>query len=273
MLTVVVAAPTLVTATDELLSRPGHCGTTVAHDCKRPQSSGAWKAASMRACLRRCASCPRCSVASYSSRDGGCSWYAHCDVSTRGLVQDAGHQTVVVRHTNGTILRAVERLLQKGAGSSGAPRRSIGSAAMPFANMSEYEPRPCMSTEATTYALVVARHDERIDWIFYYTEHFSLTAFVYAATSETGWLGPRPAGSPEASLSARSCLRLHAPSSSQPRPIRRVGRAAVCRIQLAFDVLGLLPTQVHGWPRPQGMEAGASAPAASRACAEGHHVR
>ena len=36
-----------------------------------------------------------------------------------------------------------------------------------------------MSVEHTTYALVVARHDERIDWIFYYTEHFSLTAFVY----------------------------------------------------------------------------------------------
>ena len=55
---------------------------------------------------------------------------------------------------------------------------------MPFAHASEYEPRPCMSTEPTTYAMVVARHDERIDWLFYYTEHFSLTAFVYMASQK-----------------------------------------------------------------------------------------
>ena len=45
---------------------------------------------------------------------------------------------------------------------------------MPFAHAAEYEPRPCMSTEPTTYAMVVARHDERIDWLFYYTQHLSL---------------------------------------------------------------------------------------------------
>ena len=200
MLTTATAvAASVPMASDELLSRPGHCGlttATAAHDClATTQSSGAWKAASLRACLRRCVSCPRCSVASYSSRDGDCSWYARCDVG--GLAQGTGHQTAVVRHANGTVLRAVERLLQKGAGSGGAPRPSAGSAAMPFANVSDYEPRPCMSTEPTTYALVVARHDERIDWLFYYTEHFSLTAFVYPATSETSWLGLRPAGSPK----------------------------------------------------------------------------
>ena len=55
---------------------------------------------------------------------------------------------------------------------------------MPFALAPEYEPRPCMSTEPTTYAMVVARHDERIDWLFYYTQHFSLTAFVYMASQK-----------------------------------------------------------------------------------------
>ena len=117
----IVVARALVASADELLLQPGHCGVTTAsrqscaHDS---QSSGAWKAASLRACLRRCASCPRCSVASYSSRDSDCSWYARCDVSTRGLTQGTGHETVVVRHTNGTVLRAVERLVEKDAGSS-----------------------------------------------------------------------------------------------------------------------------------------------------------
>ena len=236
MLTTAVAASVPVASTDELLS-PGHCGlttATAAHDClATPQSSGAWKAASLRACLRRCVSCPQCSVASYSSRDGDCSWYARCDVG--GLAQGTGHQTVVVRHANGTVLRAVERLLQKGAGSGGAPRRSAGSAAMPFANVSDYEPRPCMSTEPTTYALVVARHDERIDWLFYYTEHFSLTAFVYPATSETSWLGPRPAGSPEASFSARARLR-------PPQAPASLDQSAAAWAALPSAVSGLLPS-------------------------------
>ena len=42
----------------------------------------------------------------------------------------------------------------------------------------------CMSSEPTTYAMVVARHAERIDWLFYYTQHFSLTAFVYMASQK-----------------------------------------------------------------------------------------
>ena len=64
-----VAAWALVASADELLLQPGHCGVTVAsrqscaHDS---QSSGARKAASLRVCLRRCTSCPRCSVASYT---------------------------------------------------------------------------------------------------------------------------------------------------------------------------------------------------------------
>ena len=83
------------------------------------------------------------------------------------------------------------RSWRRGARSSGAQhicclqrsgRTHSLSAAMPFAHASEYEPRPCMSTEPTTYAMVVARHDERIDWLFYYTQHFSLTAFVYMAS-------------------------------------------------------------------------------------------
>ena len=112
--------------------------------------------------------------------------------------------------------------------ASGGVRRSVGMAAMPFANVSEYEPRPCMSTEPTTYALVVARHDERIDWLFYYTEHFSLTAFVYTATSGTRWLGLRPAGSPETSFSARLCLGLpRASTTASSRPIGHMGGAAV----------------------------------------------
>ena len=120
----IVVARALVASADELLLQPGHCGVTTAsrqscaHDS---QSSGAWKAASLRACLRRCASCPRCSVASYSSRDSDCSWYARCDVSTRGLTQGTGHETVVVRHANGTVLRAVERLVEKGAGGACRP--------------------------------------------------------------------------------------------------------------------------------------------------------
>ena len=68
----IVAAWALVASADELLLQPGHCGVTIAskqscaHDS---QSSGARKAASLRVCLRRCTSCPRYSVASYSSRD------------------------------------------------------------------------------------------------------------------------------------------------------------------------------------------------------------
>ena len=126
MLTTATAvAASVPMASDELLSRPGHCGlttATAAHDClATTQSSGAWKAASLRACLRRCASCPQCSVASYNSRDSDCSWYARCDVSTRGLAQGTGHETVVVRHANGTVLRAVERLVEKGAGGTCRP--------------------------------------------------------------------------------------------------------------------------------------------------------
>lgn len=37
----------------------------------------------------------------------------------------------------------------------------------------------CPSTEPTTFALIVARHAERIDWVFFYARHFSLSAFIY----------------------------------------------------------------------------------------------
>ena len=119
-----IAAQILMTSAEELLLQPGHCGVTTAsrQSCAHvSQSSGAWKAANLRACLRRCASCPRCSVVSYSSRDSDCSWYVRCDVSTRGLAQGTGHETVVARHANGTVLRAVERLVEKGAGSACRP--------------------------------------------------------------------------------------------------------------------------------------------------------
>ena len=125
---ITVAAWALVASADELLLQPGHCGVTVAsrqsctHDS---QSSGAWNAASLRVCLRRCTSCPRCSVASYSSRDSDCSWYAQCDVSARGLAQGTGHETVVVRHANGTVLRAVERLVRKGHTNTSSLRKSV----------------------------------------------------------------------------------------------------------------------------------------------------
>eukprot|EP00964_Phaeocystis_antarctica_P158356 scaffold128969_cov54-Phaeocystis_antarctica.AAC.7 len=42
--------------------------------------------------------------------------------------------------------------------------------------------------------------------------------------SQANWLRLRPAGAPEAPLSARSCLR-PVRGSGQPRPIRRLGRA------------------------------------------------
>ena len=75
-----------------------------------------------------------------------------------------------------------------------------------------------MSTEPTTYAMVVARHDERIDWLFYYTQHFSLTAFVYMASQKHA--GPdhgqpalqRPPSAPELTLSS-SLSQPQAPAS------------------------------------------------------------
>ena len=67
-----------------------------------------------------------------------------------------------------------------------------------------------MSTEPTTYAMVVARHDERIDWLFYYTQHFSLTAFVYMASQKHAGL---------ASRRYRGLLRRqHAPAYPELRP-------------------------------------------------------
>lgn len=38
----------------------------------------------------------------------------------------------------------------------------------------------CPSTEPSTFALIVARHEERIDWVFHYVEHYSLIAFIYS---------------------------------------------------------------------------------------------
>ena len=80
-----------------------------------------------------------------------------------------------------------------------------------------------MSTEPTTYAMVVARHDERIDWLFYYTQHFSLTAFVYMASQKHA--GPdygqpalrRPPSAPELTLSS-SLSQPQAPASLKLRP-------------------------------------------------------
>ena len=91
---------------------------------------------------------------------------------------------------------------------------------MPFAHASEYEPRPCMSTEPTTYAMVVARHDERIDWLFYYTQHFSLTAFVYMASQKHA--GPDH-GQPALQRPPSAPARTLTLSSGQPPPISRRG--------------------------------------------------
>ena len=92
------------------------------------------------------------------------------------------------------------------------------------------------SVEATPLSLVLdnLRSAENVGAIFRAAEAAGL-AHVYRSTSRTNWLSLRPAGAPEASLSARSCPRL-------PQAPASLGQSAA-RIAVA-GYIGRVPTQV-----------------------------
>ena len=87
------------------------------------------------------------------------------------------------------------------------------------------------SVAATPLSLVLdnLRSAENVGAIFRAAEAAGL-AHVYCSMSRTSWLSLQPAGAPEASLSARSCLT--APSFGQPRAISRMGRGLAGHIGL-----------------------------------------